>query len=133
MGASALEMSICSLLYIFVVYNVSYFYYGLDYYSSGYSGIFWPAISLISDSGSFPNRVSSKLGSAWNGSTTTLDTKVLGSVSVPQQHTPSLMLLLAYANYAMGSPQVGFFFRVEPPTILYIICLMSILVSAFYF
>ena len=58
---------------------------------------------------------------------------VLGSVSVPQQQTPSSMPLLAYANYAMGSPQVGFFFRVEPPTILYIICLVSILVSAFYF
>ena len=33
----------------------------------------------------------------------------------------------------MGSPQVGFFFRVEPPSILYIICLVSVLVSAFYF
>ena len=58
---------------------------------------------------------------------------VIGSVSAPQQQTPSSMPLLAYANYAMGSPQVGFFFRVEPPTILYIICLVSILVSAFYF
>ena len=42
---------------------------------------------------------------------------VLGSVSVPQQQPPSSMLPLAYANYAMGSPQVGFFFRVEPPII----------------
>ena len=58
---------------------------------------------------------------------------VLGSVSVPQQQTPSSMLPLAYANYAMGSPQVGFFFRVEPPTILYLICFVSVLVSAFYF
>ena len=58
---------------------------------------------------------------------------VLGSVSVPQQQTPSSVPLLAYANYAMGSPQVGFFFRVEPPTILYLICLVCILVSAFYF
>ena len=33
----------------------------------------------------------------------------------------------------MGSPQTGFFFRVEPPTVLYIICLVSVLVSAFYF
>ena len=57
---------------------------------------------------------------------------VTGSVSVPQQQTPSSMPLLAYANYTMGSPQVGFFFRVEPATVLYIICLMSILVSAFY-
>ena len=54
-----------------------------------------------------------------------------GSVSVPQQQTPSSMPLLANVNYPMASPQVGFFFRVEPPTILYIICLVSILVSAF--
>ena len=46
---------------------------------------------------------------------------VLGSVSVPQQQTPSSMPLLAYTNYAMGSPQVGFFFRVELPTILYLV------------
>ena len=42
---------------------------------------------------------------------------VLGSVSVPQQQPPSSVPPLAYANYAMGSPQVGFFFRVEPPII----------------
>ena len=58
---------------------------------------------------------------------------VIGPASVQQQQSPSLMPLLAYANYAMGSPQVGFFFRVKPPTILYIICLVSILVSAVYF
>ena len=33
---------------------------------------------------------------------------VIGSVSVPQQQTPSSMPRLPYANYAMGSPQVGF-------------------------
>ena len=136
-GASALEMSICSFLYIFLVHYVSCFYYSFDYYSSSYSGIIWPVISLISDSGSFPDRVSSMLGSAWHGSTITLDAErlwgVLDSVSVPQQQTPSLMPLLAHANYSMGSSQVGFFFRVEPPTILYLICLVSILVSAFYF
>ena len=43
------------------------------------------------------------------------------------------MPLQAYANYAMGSPQVGFFFTVEPPTILYITCLVSVLASAFCF
>ena len=59
---------------------------------------------------------------------------VLGSISVPQQQIPSSMPPLAYANYAMGSPQVGFFFRVEPPTtIVSYICLVSVLVSAFYF
>ena len=47
---------------------------------------------------------------------------VLGSVSVPQQQTPSLMPLLAYANYAMGSPQVGFFSELSLPPfcILYV-------------
>ena len=58
---------------------------------------------------------------------------VIGSVSVPHQQTASSMPLLAYANYAMSSPQVNFFLRVEPPTILYLICLESILVFAFYF
>ena len=59
---------------------------------------------------------------------------VLGSVSVPQQQTPSSMPPLAYANYAMGSPQVGFFFRVEPPIILYLIyvwCLFWCLLFTF--
>ena len=41
----------------------------------------------------------------------------LGSISVSQQQIPSSMPPLAYANYAMGSPQVDFFFRVEPPTV----------------
>ena len=45
---------------------------------------------------------------------------VLGSVAVPQQQPPSSMPPLVYANYAMGSPQVSFFFRVEPP----IICIL---------
>ena len=44
---------------------------------------------------------------------------VLGHATVPQQQPPFLMPLQAYASYAMGSPQVGFFFRGEPPTILY--------------
>ena len=37
---------------------------------------------------------------------------VFGLASVPQQQPPSSMPLQAYANYAIGSPQVGFFFRV---------------------
>ena len=56
-----------------------------------------------------------------------------GHASVPQQQPPSLMPLQSCANFAIGSPQVGFFFRVEPPTILYIISLVSVLMSAFYF
>ena len=55
----------------FVVHYVSRFDHGSNYYSSSYSGIFWPVISV---SGSFPDRVSSK---PWCGSTTTLDAKEL--------------------------------------------------------
>ena len=58
----------------FVLHYVLHCDYGSDYYSSSYSGIFWPVISY---SGSFPDRVSSKLGSAWHGSTTTLDAERL--------------------------------------------------------
>ena len=59
---------------------------------------------------------------------------IIGAVSMPQQQTPSLMPLLAYANYAMGSPQVGFFFRVESSTILYLLyvwCLFWCLLFTF--
>ena len=133
-GHQHLNVHMLILVYIFVVHYVSHFYYGSDYYSSGYSGISWP---VISDSGSFPDRVSRELGSAWSSSTPPLMLRgsggFIGSVSVSQKQTPSLMPLLVYANYAMGSPQVGFFFRVEASTILYLICLVSILVSAFYF
>ena len=61
----------------FIVHYVSRFDYGSNYYSSSYGGIFWPVISVISDSGSFPDRVSSKIGSAWHGSTTILDAERL--------------------------------------------------------
>ena len=70
-GTSALQLSTCSFLYFFVVHYVSCFDQGSNYYSSSYSGIFWPVISV---SGSFPDRVSSK---PWCGSTTTLDAKEL--------------------------------------------------------
>ena len=76
-GASANVMSICTFLYIFVVSHVSHFYYGYDYYFCSDSGILWPVISFISDCGSFPDGVSSKLESVWSGSTTTLDAKRL--------------------------------------------------------
>ena len=72
LGASALEMSYAHSCTFFVVYYVSHFDYSSDYYSSSYSGIFWLVFCVIHDSGSFPDRVASKLGSAWHGSTTTL-------------------------------------------------------------
>ena len=55
---------------------------------------------------------------------------VLGHASVPQHQPPSLMPVQGCVHCGMGSPQVGFFFRVEPSTILYIICLVS---SSVYF
>ena len=54
---------------------------------------------------------------------------VIGLASVPQQQPLFSMPFQAYANYAMGYPQVGFFFRVESTTILYILCLVPVLVS----
>ena len=44
---------------------------------------------------------------------------VIGPATVPQQQPPSQMPLQTFTNYAMGPPQVGFSFRVEPPSILY--------------
>ena len=43
---------------------------------------------------------------------------VVGLATVPQQQPQSQMPLEAYANYAMGPPQVGFPFRVKPSTTL---------------
>ena len=58
---------------------------------------------------------------------------VVGLAHVPQQQPLSQMPLQAYANYDMGPLQVGFSFRVEPPTILYFICLVSALEYALCF
>ena len=45
------------------------------------------------------------------------DTKGVGGLTtVPQQLPQSQMPFQAYANYFMGSLQVSFSFRVEPPT-----------------
>ena len=71
-SSSAVHMLI--LIHFFVVHYVSLLDHSSDYYSSSYSGIFWPVISVISDSGSFPDRVSRK---PWCGSTTTLDAEEL--------------------------------------------------------
>ena len=55
---------------------------------------------------------------------------VIGLASVSQQQPSSLVPLQAYA---MGSPQVGFIFRVEPPPfcILCVLCLFWCLHSTF--
>ena len=130
-------LSICFILYLLVVHYVSCIYHRYDYYCSGYGSVFWAVICFISDCGSFPDGAYCNIGQhevVLPPPLMPIDSGgVSGLASVPQQQPPSLMPLLAYANYAMGSPQVGFFFRVEPPTIFYIICLVSNLLSAFYF
>ena len=45
---------------------------------------------------------------------------VVGLATVLQQQPLFQMSLQAYANYAIGPPLVGFSFRVEPPTVLYL-------------
>ena len=62
-------------LYILVVHYVSHFYYGYDYYSSSYGGVFWAVIHFISDCGSFPDWAFYNIESVWNGSTSTLDAR----------------------------------------------------------
>ena len=44
---------------------------------------------------------------------------VVGLATVLQQQSLSQIPLHTYANYAIDPPQVGFSFRVEPPTVLY--------------
>ena len=74
-GTSALScLHAHSCSFLFLVHYVSHFDHSSNYYSSSYSGVFWPVFSVISDSGSFPDGVSSKPG---HGSTTTLDTEGL--------------------------------------------------------
>ena len=74
-GVTHQQLFTCSFCYtFFVVHYVSRLNHGSNYYSSNYSGIFWPVISVVSISGSFSDRVSSK---PWCGSTTTLDAEEL--------------------------------------------------------
>ena len=114
LGVSAHGVSICLFLY---------------YYSPNYSGVFWTVICFISDW--LPSLMGLPVTLDQCGVVQPPPLMLRGSegvicpASVPQHPTPSLMPLLAYANYAMGASQVDLFFRVEPPTVLY--------ASAFYF
>ena len=57
---------------------------------------------------------------------------VVGFATMPNQQHQSQMPLQPYANYAMDPPQVGFSFRVEPPTVfIYVWCLFWCMPSAF--
>ena len=127
-------VSICFILYLLIVHYVSHIYHGYDHYSSGYGGVFWAVICFSSVTVA-PSLM--ELPAALGQHEVLLPPPlmlrgtagVICLASVPQQQPQSSMPLQNYSNCAMGSPQVGFFFRVEPPTVLYIICL----VSAFYF
>ena len=142
-GASALEMSTCSFLYIFCsalcltlrlrlwLLLLQLQWYLLAYLSS-HSAV------PISDSGSFSDRVSSKLGSVWHGSTTTLDAKRLWRCSWLSfcataansifNASSSLCLLC----YGFSTGRFHFQSWASYHFVSYI-CLVSILVSAFYF
>ena len=121
----------------FVVHYISCFYYSSDYYS-GYSGIFWPVISVTSHSGSFPDRVSSKLGSAWCGSTTTLDAERLwrcywlSFCATVANSIFNASFSLCQLCYGFSTGRFLFQSRASHHFVSYI-CLVSVLVSAFYF
>ena len=118
-------------------YVSSFYYHSYDYYSSG--DIFSGTLSLLL----MVTMALSLMGlPATSGQhdvvlpallTLRYSKSVVGLATVPQQKPPSQMPLQAYANYALGAPQVGFSFKVEPSTILYFIYLVYILVSAFCF
>ena len=101
----------------------------------GYSGIFWPVFHVISDSGSFPDRVSSM---PWHGSTPPL--MLRGSGGVLGSHfgataanfifNASSSLCQLYYGFSTGR----FLFQSwASHHIVSYICLVSVLVSAFYF
>ena len=133
LGASALEMSICSFLYLFCSVLCLMFQLWLQYYSFSYSGVFWPVISVISDSGSFPDRVCSK-----HDSTTTLDAKRLWRCSW-LSFCATAATSIFNASFRLCQLCYGFssgrfhFQRWASHHFVSCICLVSILVSAFYF
>ena len=72
-----------SCAFLVVYYVSSLYYHGYDYYSSSDCGVFWYVISIISDCGSLFDGASYNIGSAWCGSATTPDTKMLWRCSWP--------------------------------------------------
>ena len=118
------------------MHYVSCLNHGSDYYSSNYSGIFWPVISVVSISGSFSDRVSSK---PWCGSTTTLDAKELWKCfwlcfyATAADSIFNASSGLCQLCYGFSTGRFFLFFRVDPPTICILYMLVSVLVSAFYF
>ena len=108
----------------YVVHYVSHFDYGSNCYSSSYSAIFWPVFRVISDSVSFPDRVSSKLGSAWHDSTTTLDAERLWRCSwlsfCATAATSIFNASFSLCQLCYGFSTGRFLFRVGPSIICFL-------------
>ena len=102
----------CTFLVVHCI--LSLYYNSYDYYSHSDCGVFLYVISIIGDHGSlwwsFLQHWVSKMWfchHSWHQDAL--------EVFLPLCHSSNLHLLMplqAYGNYAMGSPQVGFFFRV---------------------
>ena len=107
------------------------------YYSSSDCGVFWYVIYIISDCGCFFDGASYNIGSAWCGSATTPDTKMLWRYSWSCLHATAATSIFNASSgpcqLCHGFPTGRFLFQSWAPSILYIICLVSVLVSAFYF
>ena len=127
--------SSCTFL---VVYCVSSPYHHVyDYYSSCDCGVFWHVISFTGYHGSLFNGASYNIGSALCGSATTIDTKMSWKCYWPCLCATAATSIFdassGLCQLCHGFSTGRFLFKVELPTILYIICLVSVLVSAFCF
>ena len=133
-GSTSIGCPLCFILDLFVVHYVLHIYHSYNYYSSSYGGVFWSVIYFISDHGPFLDGASCNIRSSWSGSATNPDARMPWRCYFPCLHATAATSIfdassgLCQLCYGF-STQVGFFFRVEFPTILYIICLVSVLLS----
>ena len=56
-----------------------------------------------------------------------------GLTTLPQQQPWSQLTSQAYTYYCMGTPQMSFYFRIQPPTNFFYYMLVYIMVFAFFF
>ena len=102
-------------------YVSSLYYHGYDYYSDD-CGVFWYVISFISDHGSLFDSTSCNIWSVWCGSATTPDTKIL--LMCATAATSIFTTSSGLCQLCHGFSTDSFFFRVEPPPILYFVYYM---------
>ena len=115
-GSTSIGCPFCFILYLSCSsLCLTYLTTATTYYSSGYGSVFWYVIYFVSDHGPFLVGLSATLGQYEVVLSPPLMPRcpggVTGLASVPQQQPPSLMPLLAYANYATGSPTGRFIFQ----------------------